>query len=332
SRPGAEAAEDLLLAQAVLSQLVGDGGVGNPEPLAQMATARVITEQPLQHCLLEAPEDIVEAAFYRKLAQRLRRTVVRQAYVLGLHRAAVAQRNRLEQHVLQLPHVARPMIAGHALEGLWRQLRQRTADLPAGRVEKVLDQCLQPVETLAQWRNMQAEHVETVIQVLTKLAAGAELGQIDLGGADHPHVQVYLLVAADTTEAAVLQKAQQFGLQPRAHLADTIEKQRAAGGQLQQAELAFRARPFEGAGAVTDQHVFGQGLRQAGEVEGHERLLPTRAGQVAGTCQQLLAGAGLALDQQRRIQWRHAPRFPDHRRHHPRALEDRVEAAQLLLA
>lgn len=48
--------------------------------------------------------------------------------------------------------------------------------------------------------------------------------------------------------------------------------------------------------------------------------------------QQLLAGAGLALDQQRRVQRRHAPRLADHRGHYPRTLEDTVEATQLLLA
>ncbi len=53
---------------------------------------------------------------------------------------------------------------------------------------------------------------------------------------------------------------------------------------------------------------------------------------MTGTRQKLLAGAGLALDQQRRIQRRHAPRLTHHRGHHFRALEDAVEAAQLLLA
>ena len=179
---------------------------------------------------------------------------------------------------------------------------------------------------------MQAEHVKAVVEILTKLAMGAEFGQIDLGRADHSHVQVHLLVAAHTAEATILQKAQQLGLQTRAHLADAVEKQRAASSQLQQAKLAFRARAFEGAGAVAEQLGLGHGLRQAGAVECHERRLPARAGQVTGARQQFLAGAGFTLDQQRRIQRRHAPRLLDHRRHHLGALEDRVEAAQLLLA
>lgn len=179
---------------------------------------------------------------------------------------------------------------------------------------------------------MQRQYVEAVIQILAELPAGTEFGQIELGRADHPHIEIDLLVAADPTETAVLQKAQQLGLQPRAHLADAIEKQRAAGGQFQQAELAFRARALEGTGAVAEQLGLGHRLRQAGAVERHERRLPARAGQMTGARQQLLASAGLAFDQQRRIEWRHAPRLAHHRGHHFRALEDAVEAAQLLLA
>src|SRR3546814_10609885 len=94
---------------------------------------------------------------------------------------------------------------------------------------------------------MQRQHVEPVIQILPKLTVGAEFGQVELGRADHPHIQIDLLVAADPTKAAVLQKAQQLGLQPRAHLADAIEKQRAASREFQQTELAFRPRALEGA-------------------------------------------------------------------------------------
>ena len=53
---------------------------------------------------------------------------------------------------------------------------------------------------------------------------------------------------------------------------------------------------------------------------------------MTGARQQLLAGAGLAFDQQRRIQRCRAPRLAHHCGHHFRALEDAVEAAQLLFA
>ena len=44
----------------------------------------------------------------------------------------------------------------------------------------------------------------TTNAILTEFAPGAEFGQIDLGGADHPDVQVHLLIAANTPEATVL--------------------------------------------------------------------------------------------------------------------------------
>ncbi|MNQ86224.1 hypothetical protein D3C85_1014120 [compost metagenome] len=53
---------------------------------------------------------------------------------------------------------------------------------------------------------------------------------------------------------------------------------------------------------------------------------------MAGAGEQFLAGAGFALDQQGRIQGRHAPRLAHHGGHHPRALEDAVEATQLVFA
>ncbi|MCY1360045.1 hypothetical protein D9M69_466530 [compost metagenome] len=53
---------------------------------------------------------------------------------------------------------------------------------------------------------------------------------------------------------------------------------------------------------------------------------------MAGAGQQFLAGTGLALDQQRRIQGRHAAGLAHHGGHHPGALEDTVEATQLVLA
>ncbi|MNN25664.1 hypothetical protein D3C81_1391460 [compost metagenome] len=144
---------------------------------------------------------------------------------------------------------------------------------------------------------MQRQHIQAVIEVLAELAASAQFGQVDLGRADHSHVEVDLFITAHTTEATVLQKTQQFHLQARAHFPDAIEKQRAARRQLQQPELAFGPRPFKGTRAVTEQFRLGHGLRQTGAVERHQRRLPTRAGQMAGPRQQLFAGAGFPFYQ-----------------------------------
>ena len=78
------------------------------------------------------------------------------------------------------------------------------------------------------------------------------------------------LGAADALEAPLLQHAQQLGLHRRRHVADLVEEERAAVGQLEPARaLADGAgeRPF----LVAEQLALQQGLRQGGAVDGDER-------------------------------------------------------------
>src|SRR3990167_1933621 len=116
----------------MLTQLVGDSGVRHTEALAQLTAARVVVEQPLQHGLLKTPENLIQAALYRELAQRLRRAVVRQADMFALDHPAIAKRNGLKQHVLQLTHITRPVVVTELIQYQWCQLEQRATDLPTG--------------------------------------------------------------------------------------------------------------------------------------------------------------------------------------------------------
>ena len=164
--------------------------------------------QALQHRPLEPPDNLVQPAFQGKIPQGLAHAIVRQPDMLSLDHPALTEGNRLEQHVLQLPDIARPVIVRKAIHRRRRQLRQWTTDLPAGLVEKMLHQRGQPVQALTQGRDMQGQHVEPVIEILAKFAPRTQFREVDLGRADHPHIQVHLLVAADPTEAAVLEKTQ----------------------------------------------------------------------------------------------------------------------------
>jgi hypothetical protein len=65
---------------------------------------------------------------------------------------------------------------------------------------------------------------------------------VAVGGGDEPDVDAQFLRAADARERAVLQKAQQLGLQRLAHVGDFIEKNRAAVGFLDAAGLCFMRR------------------------------------------------------------------------------------------
>ncbi len=68
------------------------------------------------------------------------------------------------------------------------------------------------------------------------------------------------LRAADAVDHALLDRAQQLGLQAHVHLGDFVEQQRAAIGLLELADAA-RERAGEGALLVAEQFGFQQVLR-----------------------------------------------------------------------
>ena len=121
-----------------------------------------------------------------------------------------------------------------------------------------------------------------------------------IGGGDDAHVHLDGLRAADPFEGAFLQDAQQLGLHGGGHVADFVEEDRAAVGHLESAApLADGAG--EGALFMAEQLAFQQGFRQGRTVDGHERPGALLGGGVDGPGHLLLAGAGLALDEHRRI-------------------------------
>ncbi|MNP03692.1 hypothetical protein D3C76_955860 [compost metagenome] len=143
------------------------------QAFAQRTAAGKLRMQSLQYRPFKTTDNLLQTSVQRKLSQWLAHIVIGQANMFGLDHPAFAQRNRLEQHIFQLPHIARPMIMAEPLHGRRCQARQRATDLPAGLVEKMLHQRRQAIEAFTQWWYMQGEHVEAVIKVLAKFATGA---------------------------------------------------------------------------------------------------------------------------------------------------------------
>ena len=103
-------------------------------------------------------------------------------------------------------------------------------------------------------------------------------------------------VGADLLQLAGLHEAQQQPLHPQGHLADFVEEDGAAVGELELADLvAIGAR--EGALDVAEQLRFEQRFRKAGAVHGDQLPRGARAAPVDGAGDELLADAALAGDQ-----------------------------------
>ena len=103
-------------------------------------------------------------------------------------------------------------------------------------------------------------------------------------------------VVADTLEYTLLQHPQELYLHRGAHVADLIEEQRAAFGDLE-AALAGGDRAGEGALLVAEELGLEQLGRNGAAVDRDEGALAPRAQVVDGVRGDFLAGAGLAEDE-----------------------------------
>src|SRR6185436_15941011 len=107
-------------------------------------------------------------------------------------------------------------------------------------------------------------------------------------------------VLADTLVLALLQHPQELGLQLEGKVADLVEENRAAVGDLEPPRpIAQRAR--ERAAHVAEELALEHLARDGAAVDAHERLLRPSAAFVDLPRQELLARAGLARNQHRGV-------------------------------
>ena len=126
---------------------------------------------------------------------------------------------------------------------------------------------------LTQRRDGHREDIETVKKILAKNAFGDSLGHIAVGGGDDADIERHRLLAANPLDLALLQDAEQLGLEAHRHFSDLIEKQRTLLRLLELAGLRL-LRPGKGALFVTEQGRFEQTVRDRRAVDGDEGTIP----------------------------------------------------------
>ncbi|MEJ7731634.1 MAG: hypothetical protein WKG00_20785, partial [Polyangiaceae bacterium] len=117
-------------------------------------------------------------------------------------------------------------------------------------------------------------------------------------GGHHAHLDHARLVVADGAHLAELQRAQQHRLHVQRQLADLVEEERAAVGALEGAAPRVDGAT-EGAAPVAEELAGHQLARDGAAVDDHERPGGHGRAFVERARHQLLADAGLALDQHR---------------------------------
>ena len=153
---------------------------------------------------------------------------------------------------------------------------------------------------LAQRRDVDADHVETEVEVLAEASIGDGLGQARVGRRQDPRIDADRPPRAEPAVLAVLEHVQELRLEVRAHLADLVEQDRALMGQLELAGFVAQGAG-ERAALVAEQLRFEKLLGEGRAVHLHERPLLPPGLRVDEAREHLLAHAGFARDQHRRV-------------------------------
>ena len=133
-------------------------------------------------------------------------------------------------------------------------------------------------------------------EILAERAAVDLFAQVAVGRRDHADVDLVRAVAADALDLALLEHAQQLGLQRDVELADLVEEDRAAVGLLEAADV-LRDGAGERALLVTEQldSISSRGIAPQSSTTNGLFLRVDRV--VERARDHLLAGAGLAGDE-----------------------------------
>src|SRR5690606_26495157 len=168
------------------------------------------------------------------------------------------------------------------------------------------------LRAIAQRHRANREHAEPEEQIFAETALPDLVLQIAIRRRDDPHVDVPRLLLADALERAFLEHAQQLALELERDLADLVEKQRAAVGELEAAD-AVAQRTRKRTAHVTEKLALEQVPRDRRAVHADQRALAPRARIVDRARDQFLARARFACDQHRRIRIRDELDLPPQR-------------------
>ena len=162
--------------------------------------------------------------------------------------------------------------------------------LAFGLTEEMAGQSADILAPVAQGRQFDRHDIEAIKQILPERARRDHRRERAVGGSDDPHIDRDLVPPTDPPDTSRLQGAQQPGLRLCGHVADLVEKQRAA---IRLFELSDRLRNRSGEGApfVAEQFAFDEVVRDRRHVDCHERAGPPRAQLMDRFGHQLLARA-----------------------------------------
>ena len=132
---------------------------------------------------------------------------------------------------------------------------------------------------------------QAVVEVFAEAPVGDLFPEVFVGGSQHPHVYLDFFGVADPGDFAFLQSPKHFCLCIQAHIADLIQKERAAIGRLEFAGPVGDG-PRERAFFVSKQFAFNQFSRDGRAVDFYDGAVCPIAVFVDPACDEVLPPSG----------------------------------------
>ena len=121
---------------------------------------------------------------------------------------AIAERARPLDHVLELAHVTGPGMSLEPRQGFGFDPLERTLAVPPEAAQEMMRKQAHVARPLAQRRQDDRDYVDTVEEIVAKLALPDQLGGIAIGRGHEADVHVHELGPADTTDLSLLEGPQ----------------------------------------------------------------------------------------------------------------------------
>src|SRR5271170_3051250 len=212
-----------------------------------------------------------------------------------------AQRLRVENqhsldHILQLAHIARPVILLEHGNRLFPNLDPRPAIFAAKLSQKLPREQRNIFPPLTKRRHEKRDHIQTIEEVLPEVAARDLLLQVFIGRSDHAHIDLYWTRRTYWIKSALVESAQHLRLHLQAHVSHFVQEQRAAIGTLKGASLFRRFAGYR-AVAIAKEFALDEVFRNRSAVEFDEDAVAPRTARVDRSRDQLFPASRFAEDQ-----------------------------------
>ena len=244
--------------------------------------------------------------------------------VLGVDQLAVRHDDRALHPVLELAHIARPVVRVDRREGIGGEAGDRGVHLGGETLEEGLRQQHRIAVALGKAGDAHHDLGEAVEQVLAEGARADHLLEILVRRAHDPGVDRDRAPPADTLDGAFLKEAQQLDLEGQRDVAHFVEEQRTAMRTLDLA-LCGLDRAGEGALLVAEQLAFEQVLGDRRAIYRDERPVGAVARLVQALGEQFLARPARAEQHHRDRGARHPLDGARHLHHLGRAGDQAAE-------